>query len=112
MWVADKRVELKGISLDSGDTDLTIHLYEQIPETSGSDLVYRLCCDNPSQVQSHTELVQGNISMTEIYVTVERHTFARNKIPPPLELLYGKDLQWKLNCGKEFYDKIAKEAVF
>ena len=50
--------------------------------------------------------------MTQVYGTSEKHTSARNKSPSPLELLHGNDLQWKLNYGKEFYHKIAKEVIF
>ena len=44
--------------------------------------------------------------------TVDRNTSTRNIIPSPLEPLHGNDLQWKLNSGKWFYNKIAEEVVF
>ena len=60
-WVADKRVELDGIKLDAGDISLTFQWHEQIPGISGSYMVYRLFCDNSPQVQSHNQVVHGNI---------------------------------------------------
>ena len=69
--------------LDDGDVALTIQWYDQIPVIYVSDMVYRLHCDNPPQVQIHTHLVHGKISMTQIYGTAERNTSARNKIPSP-----------------------------
>ena len=75
-------------------------------------MVYRLYCDNPHQVRNHTQIVHRNISMAQISATVERHTFARNKSRSPLKSLYGNDLQWKLNRGKVFYNKISKEVLF
>ena len=112
MWVADKRVELDGIRLDSGYNYLTIQLYEQIPGIYGSDFVYILYCDNPPQAQSHTQIVHGNISTTQVYGTAERQTSTRNKIPSPSKQLHVNELQWKLNGGKEFYNKIAEEVIF
>ena len=79
LWVADKLVKLDGIRLDAGYISLTIQRYENIPGIYGSDLVYRLYCDNPTQVQIHTKLVYGKISMTQIYEYAERHTSTRNK---------------------------------
>ena len=73
---------------------------------------YRLYYDNPPQVQSHTQLMHGKLSTTQIYGTVDRHTSARNKILSPLELLHGNDLQWKLNGEDEFYNNIDEGVVF
>ena len=95
LWVADKSVELYGIRLDVGDIALTIQWYEHIPGVSGSDLVYRLYCDSPTQVQIHTQLVHVNISMNQISGAVERHTYPRNKSTSPPESLQGNHLQWK-----------------
>ena len=100
LWVADKRVELYGIRLDSVDISLTIQWYHQIPSISGLYLFYILYCDNTNQVQRHTQLLYGNISMTQISGIVERHTSAINKSTSPSDFLYGDDLQWKLNGGK------------
>ena len=69
LYVADKRIELVGISLDAGYIYLTIEWYDHINGISGSYLIYRLYCYHPPQVQSHTNLVHGNISMTNIYRT-------------------------------------------
>ena len=80
MWVDGKRVELDGISLDAGDIALIIQLYEQITGISVSDMVYRFYCDNTPQVQSHTQIVHGKISITQIYGTAERHTSAKSSI--------------------------------
>ena len=66
LWVANKCVELYGIRLYDENISLKIHWYEQILVISGSDMFYRFYCDSPPQVQSHTELVHGKISMTEI----------------------------------------------
>ena len=63
-WVDYKRVELDGFRLYVGDMDITIKWYEQIPGIYGSDLVYIIYCGSPSQLQSHTQLVHGKISMT------------------------------------------------
>ena len=81
LWVADKRVELYDIRLYSGDIVIKIQWYEHITGISESDLVYRFYCDNTPQVQSHAQIVHGNISMTQIYGTTKRHTSARNIIP-------------------------------
>ena len=110
-WVVDKRVEVDGIGLDTGDIDLKIQWYESIPVISISGLVYRFYCDNPPQVQIHTQPVHVKISMTKCFGAAERRTSARNKSPSPTELLHGYYLQWKLNGGKEFYNKIAEEVV-
>ena len=56
LLVADKRVELYGISIDDANISLHIQLSEYIPGIYVSDLVYRLYCDNPTQVQSDTQL--------------------------------------------------------
>ena len=93
LWVADKRVELDCIRIDTGDIDLTIQWYERITGISVSDLVYRFYCDNHPQVQSHTQLVHGKILTTQIYGTADRYTYARYKSPSPAELLHGNDLQ-------------------
>ena len=93
LWVADKRIELDGIRLDAGYISVTIQWYEQITGISGSDLVFRLYCDNPPQVRIHTKFVHGKISMTKISGTPERHTYERNKNPSPLESLHGNELQ-------------------
>ena len=79
-WVADKRVELYEMRLDDGYIDLKIQWYEQIPGISRSDLVYRLYYENHTQVQSHTQLVHGKISMHQIYGTAKMHTSTINKI--------------------------------
>ena len=112
MWVADKRVWSDVIRLDFGYIDLTIHWYEHIPGISGSDLDHRLCSDNTPQFHIYTHILHGNISMTQIYGTAERHTSAQNKIPPPQDLLHGNELPWKLDDRKEFYNKISREVVF
>ena len=100
LLVADKRVELYGISIDDANISLHIQLSEYIPGIYVSDLVYRLYCDNPTQVHNHTQLVHGKISMTQIYGTADSHTFARNKIPSPSESLHGNDSQCKFNDRK------------
>ena len=100
MWVADKRVELDGIRLDAVYVALKIQWCDQIPGISGLDLVYRFYCDNPPQVHSHTQLVHGKISMTQISGTTQRDTSKIYKIMSPSWLLHGHDLQWKLNGGK------------
>ena len=74
LWVADKRVGLDCIRIDTGDIDLTIQWYERITGISVSDLVYRFYCDNHPQVQSHTQLVYGKTKMAQISRTTERHT--------------------------------------
>ena len=93
MSVAYKRVELGGIRLCSVDIALTIQWYEHIPGTYVSDMFYRLYCDNTPQVQKHTHLVHGNISMTRISGTADSHTSARNEIMSPPELIHGNDFQ-------------------
>ena len=103
MWVADNHVESNGIRLDYLDINKTIHWYEHIPGTYGSYLVYILYCNISPQVQSHTQLLHGKISMTQISGTVERHNNARNKSLSQSESPHGNDLQCKLNGGKEFY---------
>ena len=82
-WVSDKRIELGVTRIYAGDIDLKIQWYENIPGISGSYLVYIFYCDNPTQVQSHTQLVHGKMSMTQIYGAVESHTPARNKSLSP-----------------------------
>ena len=72
--VADKCVGLDGITIDARYIAITVQWYEQIPGISGSDLVYILHCNNPLQVQSHTKLVHGKISMTHISGNLGRHT--------------------------------------
>ena len=101
LCVSDKRVDLDGIRLDAGKIALTIQWYEQILVVSVSDLFYRLYYENPSQSQSHTQLVHGKTSTNQIYGTVERHTPVTNKTLSLSESLHGNDLQWKLNSGKE-----------
>ena len=83
LWVADKRVEFDGIRLYSGYIDLIFKWYENIPGISGLYLFYRLYCDINPHFQSHTQLVHGNISTTQIYGIAERHNSARYKIPSP-----------------------------
>ena len=100
MWVANRRVELDGINLYDGYIDLKIQWYDQIPRIYGSDLFYIFHCDNNPHVQSHTHIFHGKISMAQTYVTAERHTYARNKITFPSELLHGNDLHCKLNGRK------------
>ena len=68
--------------------------------------------NNPPKVQSHTQIFHGKIPMTQIYGTAEMHTSARYKILPLSESLHGNEFQYKLNEGKEFYNKISKEVVF
>ena len=63
-------------------------------------MVYRLYCDNPPQVQSHTQPVRVKIETNQISRTEESHTSARNKMFLPSESLHGNDLQWKSNGGK------------
>ena len=92
MWVADKSVYLDSIRLDDGYIDIPIQWYEKITGIYGSDMFYRLYCDSPPQVQIHAQLVHGNISVTQIYGTEERHSSTRNTNPSPLELLHGYDL--------------------
>ena len=81
--MADKRVELDGIWIDDAYIYLTIQWYEHITGISVSDTVYRLYSDDFTQVQRHTQLEYGNISMTRISGTAERHTSTINKIPSP-----------------------------
>ena len=50
--------------------------------------------------------------MTQIYGTAERKNSAINESPSPSESVHDNDLQWKLNGGEEFYNKISKKAVF
>ena len=83
MWVAYKRVELYGIRLHAGDIDLTIQWYEKTTGISVSDPIYRLYFDKPPQVQRHTQLVKGKISMAQISRTVERHISVINESPSP-----------------------------
>ena len=56
--------------------------------------------------------MHGKISTTQIYVTTERQNSVRYKSTSPSEFQHLNDLQWKINCGKEFYNKIAEEVVF
>ena len=77
LWVADNRVELDGIRLSARDISLKIQWYDQIPGIYGSDLVYRLYCDNPPQFKIHAKFVYGIISMNQISVTSERHNSAK-----------------------------------
>ena len=58
--------------------------------------------DNPTQFQSHTHLDHGNISMTQVYGTAERHASAINKSSSPSDSIHGNDLQRKLNVLKGF----------
>ena len=99
LWVAYKPVELDGIWLDVGYISITTQGCENIPDISGSDMVYRLYYDNPPKVQSHTKIMHGKIPMTQIYGTAERHTYARNKYPSPSDSIHGNALQWRLNGG-------------
>ena len=57
--------------LDAGENALEIQCYDQIPGMYGSDMVYRLYCDNPTQFQSHTQILHGKISMAQISGTAE-----------------------------------------
>ena len=99
-WVSDKRVELGGMRIDAGYIAITIHWYELITGIYGSVLFYVLYCDNSPQVQKHTQIMHGNISMTQVSGTAERQTSARIKVLTPSESLYGNDLQCKVNGGK------------
>ena len=108
LWVSDRRVELDVIRLDAGYIAPTIQRYEKIPGIYGSDLVYILYCDNNPQVQRHTNLVHGNISMNQIYGTADRHNSERYKIPSPPESLHGNKLKRKSNARKDYYNKIAE----
>ena len=92
MWVADKCDDSDWIRLDAADIDLTTQWYENIPIISGSDPVYIFYCDNPPQVQCHTQIEHGKISTTNISGTAERHTSAINIILSPSESLHGNDL--------------------
>ena len=85
LWVADNHVELEGIILDTEDIALTIQWYKQITGISGSDLVYKLYCGDPTQVQIHTQIVHGNILITKVYGTAASHPSARNKSTTPSE---------------------------
>ena len=66
MWVADNYTELYCIRLDAADIYIAIQWYDNINGIYGSDMVYRFYCDHPPQVQIHTKLMQGNISMNHI----------------------------------------------
>ena len=106
---ADKRIKLDGIRLDCGDIGLTIQWYEQVTVIIESGLVYRLYCGQIPQVQSHTKLVHGNIAMTQVSGTKEKSRSAINK-----SKLAAEDdisIEWKLNGGKNFYNKLSKQVV-
>ena len=95
LWVANNRIEFDGIRVNAEDIALTFHWYEQISGIYGSDIVYIFYCYDPPQVQSHTQIVHGKISVTRIYGTAERHTSERYKSPSPSESLHGNDLYCK-----------------
>ena len=82
LWLADKRVDLDSIRLYSGDIVRTIQWYEKITGISVLDLVYRLYCDNPPHVHSHTQLVHIKISMTQTFGTAEAHLFQKQILSP------------------------------
>ena len=112
VWVADMSVELYGIRLDAEDIYLTSQWYEHIPEIYVSDLFYRLYCDNPPQVQSHTHILHGKISINQIYGTAERQTSAIYKISH-----YHSQYMSMYYSGNEmeesiFSNKISKEVIF
>ena len=78
----------------------------------GSNVFYRFYFDNPTQFQSHTQIVPGKISMTQVSGTVDRYTSAVNKSLSSSESQYFNYLQWQNNGGEEVYKNIAKEVVF
>ena len=61
-------MELDGIRIDAGDIYLTIQWFEHITGIFGLDLVYIVYCDNPTQFQSHNQIVYGNIQITQVSV--------------------------------------------
>ena len=69
-------------------------------------MVYIIYCDSSLQFQMNTQLVYGEISITNFSGNEEMQTSARNKSPSQLGLLHCNDLQWKLNGGKGFDNKI------
>ena len=109
LWEADKRIKFDVISLNCGYIGLTIQCYEQSTGIVESDLVYRLYCGQLPQVQSHAQLVHGKIVMTQVSGTKDKRTFSRHK-----SQLVSEDeniIEWKLNGGKYFYNKLYEEVV-
>ena len=109
IWEADKRIKIYGISLDCGDIDMTIQWYDQAPGIPGSDLVYELECVQPPQVQSHNQLVHGKIAMTQVAVVKKKRRSGRHKSQLVAE--NQSSIEWKLNGGKDFYNKLAEEVI-
>ena len=109
IWEADKRIKIDGIRLDHGDIGMTIQWYEQVTGIPGSDLVYELECGQPPQVQSHTQLVHGKIAMTQVAGVKKKRRSGRHKIQLVAE--NKTNLEWKLNGGKDFYNKLAEEVI-
>ena len=110
IWEADKRIKIDGIRLDRGDIGMTIQWYEQVTGIPGSDLVYELECGQPPQVQSHTQLVHGKIAMTQVSGVKEKRRSARHKSKLVAE--NQNSIEWKLNSGKDVYNKLAEEVIF
>ena len=108
-WESDKRIKLDGIRIDCGDIGLTTQCYDQVPVVVELDLVYILYCGKLPQAQSHTQLVHGNIATTQFSGTKDKRSSAIHKS----QLVAEDDniIGWKLNRGKDFYNKLSKEIV-
>ena len=109
IWEADKLINLYGISLDCVDIGFKIQQYEQVPGIFESYLVHRFYCGQLPQIQSHTQLVHGNIEMYQVSGRRQKYKPARHKS----QLLAENQnrIKCKLNGGNDFYDKLAKEVV-
>ena len=72
-------------------------------------MVYELECGQPPQVQIHTQLVHRKISMTQVSGVKDKRRSGRHKSQLLAE--NKSSIEWKLNGGKDFYNKLAEEVT-
>ena len=66
-------------------------------------------CGQIPQVQSHTQLGHGEIAMPQVSGTKDKHRSEIHKSQLVSE--YKNSIEWKLNGGKNFYNKLSEEIV-